>query len=517
MGWIRIAQKKYEEAVSYLQTVLRVDPADGPANVLLANYYESKGTTSARFSTSKRSVGRMPNQPAVDLQLADLYGRVGRVPEGIARAKDVLNARTQVGAGPYRARHALSQERRSPIRHRDARRRHAPDPNSPDAHFALGSAYQQKGDTANAIIAYKRTIALSPMDPRAYNNVAYLYAAEGKNLDEALALAQKAQDLRPDSSEILDTLGFVHYQRREYQKAEPVLKRATDLAGSNATILYHLGMTYYKLGRRDEAASTLRRVLQLQETIPQAPEIRAVLSPSSGSNISQPQEAGPGRGHHHGEAYWIACYHSIKNFAALAAYAKLAGAGHPGRGRRFLARGMRRGPTGRHEPAQSDRVRQRQRRATAARDGPSHRLAKALGSGAERGIHASSKESDRARPESLPSEFSRASFHHKRTTSLQALADVRPARVRSRGPRDPGGWLLLFLLGVLLALPPVPTPSPRTRRGFPGSTARQRLTTTSFCYCIPHRCRAAAASRPPQALRNPAGLVTVCVGLIASE
>ncbi|HMH49933.1 MAG TPA: tetratricopeptide repeat protein, partial [Candidatus Acidoferrum sp.] len=59
---------------------------------------------------------------------------------------------------------------------------------------------------------------------------------------------------------------------------EPLLKRATELASGNATIAYHLGMTYYRLGRRDEAASSLRRSLQLQETIPQAPEIRALLA-----------------------------------------------------------------------------------------------------------------------------------------------------------------------------------------------------------------------------------------------
>jgi hypothetical protein len=37
-------------------------------------------------------------------------------------------------------------------------------------------------------------------------------------------------------------------------------------------------MTYYKLGRRDDAAAALRRSLQLQETIPQAAEIRALLA-----------------------------------------------------------------------------------------------------------------------------------------------------------------------------------------------------------------------------------------------
>jgi tetratricopeptide (TPR) repeat protein len=120
-------------------------------------------------------------------------------------------------------------------------------------------------------------MALNPKNSASYNNIAWLYATQRKNLGEALELAQKALELTPNDSNILDTLGFVYYQQGEYQRAEPVLKRAADLAAGNASIFYHLGMTYYKLGRRDDAASALRRSLQLQETIPQAAEIRAVL------------------------------------------------------------------------------------------------------------------------------------------------------------------------------------------------------------------------------------------------
>jgi uncharacterized protein (DUF1330 family) len=39
------------------------------------------------------------------------------------------------------------------------------------------------------------------------------------------------------------------------------------------------------------------------------------------------------------KAYWIACYHSIKNPDALAAYAKLAGPAVQASGGKFLARG----------------------------------------------------------------------------------------------------------------------------------------------------------------------------------
>ena len=39
------------------------------------------------------------------------------------------------------------------------------------------------------------------------------------------------------------------------------------------------------------------------------------------------------------KAYWVACYHSISNPDALAAYAKLAGPAIAASGGRFLARG----------------------------------------------------------------------------------------------------------------------------------------------------------------------------------
>jgi tetratricopeptide (TPR) repeat protein len=110
------------------------------------------------------------------------------------------------------------------------------------------------------------------------NNVAFIYASQAKNLDQALTLAQKALELAPNNGSVLDTVGFVHYQRGEYAKAEPLLKSASDAQPQNATVAYHLGMTYYKLGRRDDAAAALRRALRLKENLPQAREIQAVLS-----------------------------------------------------------------------------------------------------------------------------------------------------------------------------------------------------------------------------------------------
>jgi uncharacterized protein (DUF1330 family) len=88
------------------------------------------------------------------------------------------------------------------------------------------------------------------------------------------------------------------------------------------------------------------------------------------------------------KAYWIACYRSIKNPDALAAYAKLAGPAIQAAGGRFLVRGM---PAKTYEAGlgqravllEFDSVAQ----AIAAHDSPAYQAAlKQLGDGAERDI-----------------------------------------------------------------------------------------------------------------------------------
>ena len=88
--------------------------------------------------------------------------------------------------------------------------------------------------------------------------------------------------MAPESSLVLDTLGYVHFKRGEFAQAEPLFRKAAALAGSPVVIRYHLGMTYYRLGRRDDAVTTLRQALQLDPRSPEAVEARRVLEELTG-------------------------------------------------------------------------------------------------------------------------------------------------------------------------------------------------------------------------------------------
>jgi uncharacterized protein (DUF1330 family) len=86
------------------------------------------------------------------------------------------------------------------------------------------------------------------------------------------------------------------------------------------------------------------------------------------------------------KAYWVVCYHSIKNPDALAAYAKLAGPALEAGGARYLARGnaamaYEKGIKQRTVVIEFDSL----AKAVAAHDSPAYQTAiKALAGGAER-------------------------------------------------------------------------------------------------------------------------------------
>lgn len=75
----------------------------------------------------------------------------------------------------------------------------------PAAYLYMGNLYFQKGDYENAEAAYKKAIKKSG-DPKAYNNLAWLYFTMNKEMEKAEELAEKAVSLSPESEEFRNTL-----------------------------------------------------------------------------------------------------------------------------------------------------------------------------------------------------------------------------------------------------------------------------------------------------------------------
>lgn len=93
--------------------------------------------------------------------------------------------------------------------------------------------------------------------PAVLNNLANLYAAS--DLDKALRTAQKALTAADNSNHaLLDTLGWIHARKGNYEKALSRLREAYVLNSSDPEVRYHLGYVLARLNRIDEARTELR-------------------------------------------------------------------------------------------------------------------------------------------------------------------------------------------------------------------------------------------------------------------
>ncbi len=94
----------------------------------------------------------------------------------------------------------------------------------------------------------------------AYYEMAYNLAEMEEDLDEALDFARRSVELSPDEIKQfpLAALGWVHYKRKEFDKAVDFLARSTEL-GASPTTLTHLGMALLASGEEDRARNVLAR------------------------------------------------------------------------------------------------------------------------------------------------------------------------------------------------------------------------------------------------------------------
>jgi tetratricopeptide (TPR) repeat protein len=144
------------------------------------------------------------------------------------------------------------------------------------AQVKIGMIYESNKDVAKAESSYLAALEIDPTQVIAYNNLAWLAAEKGTNLDNALTWAKKANDI-VSNPEFKDTLGWVYRARGELDLAMAVLENAVAVDPGNAGILYHLGVIYKEKGMIKEAVEVLEGALSLGNNFSQAEDAKRML------------------------------------------------------------------------------------------------------------------------------------------------------------------------------------------------------------------------------------------------
>lgn len=136
------------------------------------------------------------------------------------------------------------------------------DPQNTQALYYLGHLQGEAQLFDKAIVNMRRVLLVDPNHADALNYIAYYFAEQQINLDEALKMANKANEIRPNDGHILDTLGWIYFKMGQYSKAVSYLERAYGLSPEESTIAEHLAQVYSSRGFSDKALQVYNKLLQ---------------------------------------------------------------------------------------------------------------------------------------------------------------------------------------------------------------------------------------------------------------
>jgi tetratricopeptide (TPR) repeat protein len=150
-----------------------------------------------------------------------------------------------------------------------------------ETYRTLGDLIGQQGKIEEAREMYENALDLNPDDVLSLNNYGYLLAQESIELDYAEQLLKRALNFQPNAGYILDSLGWVYYQKLEFERAIELIEAALERESTNAELADHLGDAYRSIGNEELALMYWRRALLLD---PENDKVREKIERASGSS-----------------------------------------------------------------------------------------------------------------------------------------------------------------------------------------------------------------------------------------
>jgi tetratricopeptide (TPR) repeat protein len=279
---IYLAQRQYDKAEDQFQEVSKATPPDIRGFLGIQTIRLGTGKSAQALQAIQDLVDKNPTNLAYRYQLANFQGTAA----GMERASNAAHAKQliQQAADNYKEilkttanssdvwlRLGVMQRELGQFDAALASFEQASNADSKNAQAFLNRAmlFESLGKKTEAHDAYNKVLTIEPENPLALNNLAYLNADSGQNLDQAMTFAQRAKQKAPDNPDVSDTLGYVYYQKNLNAEAIRIFRQNVLDHPQNSMFHFHLAMALLKQGDREgarqEAAKALANAVPAQQ------------------------------------------------------------------------------------------------------------------------------------------------------------------------------------------------------------------------------------------------------------
>ncbi len=235
---------KRDAALATLAEAMTIKATDSESQLLLASVLSDVGRIDDALRILRDLAAKEPRNPAFEESLADQLSRFGKNEEAIKIYEGLLK------------RHGDDEEMVGRV------------------HSKLSVTYVNMGNYAKGEAELELVLQRDPDDAGPNNDLGYLYAEQGKNLDKAEAMIRKALQERPEQFEYLDSMGWVLFKQGKVKEALENLKKAEEKMKASIerqgypldpTIFEHLGDVYFKLHETEKAQDCWHKAIEACE------------------------------------------------------------------------------------------------------------------------------------------------------------------------------------------------------------------------------------------------------------
>jgi tetratricopeptide (TPR) repeat protein len=282
LGGIYLAQRQYDKAEEQFQAVAKATPPDIRGFLGIQTLRLATGKSAQALQAMQDLVDKNPTNAAYRYQLANFQGTAAGMERtsNAAHAKQLIQQaadnykeilKTSANSADVWLRLGVMQRELGQLDAASASFEQASnaDPKNPQALLNRAMLLEATGKKSEAHDAYNKVLALQPENALALNNLAYLNADSGKNLDQAMTFAQRAKQKAPDNPDVSDTLGYVYYQKNLNSEALRIFRQNVQDHPQNSMFHFHLAMALLKQGdkegAREEATKALTTAVPAQQ------------------------------------------------------------------------------------------------------------------------------------------------------------------------------------------------------------------------------------------------------------
>ncbi len=281
LGTVYNARKRPKQALTEFKKALDIDPLNMDAMRNIVNFYMVNGQKEAAVEYLNTH-SRHPKLNSFEKGYIEfLLGKIALSQNLVDKAKAHFNQSLQINSKTTPSYEALARiaeingNKSMAINYYESILKY--NPKYIPAHMNLARLYKSAKNMEKTKEFLGKVLEIKDDHATAANEMAYILAQEGKDLQKALHLARIAESQAPKNPNILDTLGWIYYKQRSYELAIKTLLDSLTINPDNPVTNYHLGWAYYDTGRYEKAREYMKIALKLNPNFEGAVKARNII------------------------------------------------------------------------------------------------------------------------------------------------------------------------------------------------------------------------------------------------